>query len=64
MGVAAGRWGWVLVNQGLGSPAEPITPTLVVLSVIPATVLVANLVAALPARAAAATRPAVVLRSE
>jgi hypothetical protein len=63
-GVAAGRWGWVLVNQGLGSPAEPITPALVVLSVIPATVLVANLVAALPARAAATTRPAVVLRSE
>ena len=31
---------------------------------VPATVLVANLVAALPARAAAATRPAVVLRSE
>jgi hypothetical protein len=64
LGVAAGRWGWVLVNQGLGSPAEPITPALVVLVVIPATVLVANLVAALPARAAAATRPAVVLRSE
>jgi hypothetical protein len=37
---------------------------LLVLAVAPATVLVANLVAALPARAAAATRPAVVLRSE
>jgi hypothetical protein len=36
-----------------------------VLAVVPATVLVANLVAARPARAAAAaTRPAVVLRSE
>jgi hypothetical protein len=31
---------------------------------VPATVLVANLVAAVPARAAAATRPAAVLRSE
>jgi ABC-type lipoprotein release transport system permease subunit len=64
LGVAAGRWAWVLVNQGLGSPAGPVTPTLAVLAVVPATILVANLVAALPARAAAATRPAVVLRSE
>jgi hypothetical protein len=65
LGVAAGRWAWVLVNQGLESPAGPVTPTLAVLAVVPATVLVANLVAARPARAAAAaTRPAVVLRSE
>lgn len=64
LGVAAGRWAWVLVNQGLGSPAGPVTPTLAVLALVPATVLAANLVAALPARVAAATRPAVVLRSE
>jgi hypothetical protein len=64
LGVAAGRWAWLLVNQGLGSAAGPVTPTLAVLAVAPATILVANLVAALPARAAAATRPAVVLRSE
>jgi hypothetical protein len=64
LGVAAGRWAWILVNQGLHSLAEPVTPTLAVLAVVPATVLVANLVAALPARAAAATRPAIVLRSE
>jgi len=64
LGVAAGRWAWVLVNRGLGSPAGPVTPALIVLAVVPATILLANLVAALPARAAAATRPAVVLRSE
>jgi MacB-like periplasmic core domain/FtsX-like permease family len=64
LGVAAGRWAWVLVNQGLGSPAGPVTPALAVLVAVPVTVLAANLVAALPARAAAATRPAVVLRSE
>jgi FtsX-like permease family len=64
VGVAAGRWAWVLVNQGLGSPAGPVIPALAVLTVVPATVLVANMVAALPARTAAATRPAVVLRSE
>jgi FtsX-like permease family len=63
LGVAAGRWAWLLVNAGLGSAAGPVTPALVLVAV-PVTVLVANLVAALPARAAAATRPAVVLRSE
>jgi hypothetical protein len=64
LGVAAGRWAWVLVNQGLGSPAGPVTPALQVLLVVPATILVANLVAAIPARVSASTRPAVVLRSE
>jgi hypothetical protein len=64
LGVAAGRWAWVLVNQGLNTLAGPVTPALAVLAVVPATVLAANLVAALPARAAAATRPAVMLRSE
>jgi hypothetical protein len=64
LGVAAGRWAWVLVNNGLHTLAGPVTPTMAVLLVVPATVLAANLVAALPARAAAATRPAVVLRSE
>jgi hypothetical protein len=64
LGVAAGRWAWVLVNQGLGSPAGPVTPALAVLTAVPATLLLANLVAAVPARSAAATRPAVVLRSE
>jgi hypothetical protein len=54
----------VVVNQGLGSPAGPVTPALAVLVAVPVTILAANLVAALPARAAAATRPAVVLRSE
>jgi hypothetical protein len=64
LGVAAGRWAWVLVNQGLHSLAGPVTPILAVLAIVPATVVMANLVAALPARSAAATRPAVVLRSE
>jgi hypothetical protein len=64
LGVVAGRWAWLLVNQGLGSLAGPVVPTIALLVAVPITVLVANLVAALPARSAAATRPAVVLRSE
>ena len=64
LGAAAGRWAWILVNQGLGSLATPLTPAVPLLLTVAATVLMANLVAAVPARSAAATRPAVVLRSE
>ena len=64
LGVASGRWAWLLVNQELGSLAGPVIPATALLVTVPATVLVANLVAAVPARAAAATRPAAVLRSE
>jgi hypothetical protein len=64
LGLVAGRWAWLLVNRDLHSLAGPVTPTIALLVAVPATILVANLVAALPARAAAATRPAVVLRSE
>jgi hypothetical protein len=64
LGVAAGRWAWVLVNRGLGSAAGPVTLIVAMLALVPATILVANVLAALPARAAAATRPARVLRSE
>ena len=63
LGVAAGRWAWVLVNQDLGSLAGARQSPGVLL-LIPGALLVANLVAAVPARTAAATRPAVVLRSE
>jgi len=64
LGVAAGRWSWVLVNQGLHSPAGPVTPPLPMLLAVPAAVLAANLVAAVPASVAARTRPALVLRAE
>jgi hypothetical protein len=64
LGLVAGRWAWLLVNRDLHSLASPVTPTIALLVAVPATMLVANLVAALPARAAAATRAAVVLRSE
>jgi hypothetical protein len=64
LGVAAGRWAWILVNQGVGSLADPLIPAMPLLLAVSVVVLLANLVAAVPARSAAATRPAVVLRSE
>jgi ABC-type lipoprotein release transport system permease subunit len=64
VGIAAGRWTWNLVADELGVVPEPVTPVPLILLVIPAAVLLANLVAAVPARMAARTRPALVLRAE
>jgi ABC-type antimicrobial peptide transport system permease subunit len=62
--VAAGRWAWSLVADGLGIAPEPVTPLLAVALAVPAVVVLANLAAALPARAATRIRPAVALRAE
>jgi len=42
----------------------PVVPVVAVLVLVPAGLAVTNLIAALPGRSAAATRPALVLRSE
>jgi ABC-type lipoprotein release transport system permease subunit len=62
--VIGGRWAWVAVAEALGIPPEPTTPVLAVLLVVPAALLVANLLAWVPARRAARTPAAEVLRSE
>lgn len=64
LGVAGGRWAWRLFAGQLGVGADPATPALAVLLALPAAVLVANLIAAVPALLAGRTRPALVLRSE
>jgi ABC-type antimicrobial peptide transport system permease subunit len=64
IGIGIGRWSWQLVADSLGSPAPPVVPVLVVVLVGPLTLLVAAAVAAAPARSAATTEPAVILRSE
>jgi ABC-type lipoprotein release transport system permease subunit len=64
LGVAAGRWAWSLFASQLGVPAFTIIPMAALLLAIPATLLLANLIAAWPARSAARTRPTIVLRSE
>ncbi len=63
LGVAAGRWAWTLLARGFAIEPVPVISALVLLSV-PAVLLMANLVAAVPGRAAARTQPAVVLRTE
>lgn len=64
LGVAAGRWIWRVVAESLGTAVGPVTPVVAVLLIVPATVLLANAIAAIPARSAARTEPATVLRSE
>jgi len=64
LGVAAGRRLWGLFADQLGVAAGARTPVVAVVVAVPAALLAANLIAAAPARIAARTRPAVVLRSE
>jgi hypothetical protein len=64
VGVAAGRWVWTFFAHGLGVVPQSAVPLFVVLMTIPGALFLANLIAALPARAAAQTHPAIVLRSE
>ncbi len=63
LGLAAGRWAWDLLAQGFAiQPVAVISSGL--LLAVPAVLLLANAVAAIPARTAARTRAAVVLRTE
>jgi hypothetical protein len=64
LGVVAGRWAWTALARQLGVQPEPVTPVALVLLVAPAMLLVAKVVSLVPARFAARTRPALVLRSE
>jgi ABC-type lipoprotein release transport system permease subunit len=64
LGVASGRISWNLLSGGLGTVSRPVSPTLFLVLLVPATILLANAVAALPAVFAARVRPAVALRAE
>ena len=64
LGIAAGRWLWALFADQVGIPPSVAVPLAAALILPPATLLLANLIAALPGRAAAKTQPAVVLRTE
>jgi hypothetical protein len=64
LGVSLGRWAWTLFAEQIGVVPEPVTPLPLILLVVPATVLLANLVAFLPAHNAARTPAALALRAE
>jgi hypothetical protein len=64
LGVAVGRWGWTLFANSIGVLPVPVIDLPPLLLAVPVTLLLANLIAFIPGRLAAATRPAAVFRSE
>jgi ABC-type lipoprotein release transport system permease subunit len=64
LGFVIGRWVWAAIADELEVPSEPTTRALVVLLIVPGVILLANLVAALPAWLARGTQPAAELRAE
>ena len=64
LGVAGGRWAWAWFASSVGVGPGATVPVTAVALAIPVTLLLANLVAAVPGTAAARTRPAVTLRTE
>ena len=64
LGLGIGRFAWNVFAEDLGVVPAPITPIGLTALVLPATILLANLIAALPAQTAARTQPALVLRAE
>jgi FtsX-like permease family len=63
-GVVVGSLVWRLVADGLGVSTTAVIPALALVLTVPCALAAVNLLAFLPARAAARTRPAVALRSE
>lgn len=63
LGLAVGRTIWRLVMDSIGLQIGPSVPTGLLAVVALVTVLAANLIAGLPARSAARTHPAEILRS-
>jgi putative ABC transport system permease protein len=64
LGVAGGGWAWATVARGLGVVDRATIPIAGLAIVGTLALLVANVVAALPARRAARTSPALALRAE
>jgi len=63
-GIAGGRWAWRVFAIQLGVLPEPAVPLTTILIAIPAALVLANLTAAGPGRAAARTQSAAILRTE
>jgi hypothetical protein len=64
LGLAVGRFSWNVFAGDLGVVPEVATPVVLTAAVVPAAILLANLIAVLPGWNAARTRPAIVLRAE
>jgi hypothetical protein len=63
LGLIAGRWAWLLFAGHAAIVPVPVISPLTLLA-FPVVLALANLIAAIPARTAARTQPAIVLRAE
>jgi len=63
-GIAVGEWLWTLFAQKIYAVPEPTAPWLSLLVVVASTLVLVNVVAALPGRIASRTSTAQVLRGE
>jgi hypothetical protein len=64
VGIAIGRVVWIAFASQLGTPPDPVTPSLRLLLTIPAAVVLANIIAVVPAMMAGRMKPAPALRAE
>jgi ABC-type lipoprotein release transport system permease subunit len=64
LGIAAGRWLWIVFARELSAVPDPVIPAASVVLAALAALILANLVAAIPARLAGRTPAAEVLRAE
>jgi putative ABC transport system permease protein len=64
LGIIGGRQAWRAIADRIGVVDHPIMPWTLILLALPLTVIITNLVAALPGRAAARQAPAQALRDE
>ena len=64
VGVAAGRWAWNTVATEIGSESPPVLPLLALAVLVPAVLVVVNLIAGVPARSASRVAPAQAMRAE
>jgi ABC-type lipoprotein release transport system permease subunit len=64
LGIVAGRLTWTGYAESLGVIPVAVVPVATTLLIVPAALVLANLLAIYPGRTAARTRPALVLRSE
>jgi ABC-type lipoprotein release transport system permease subunit len=64
LGFLVGKWTWSIAAGVLGVAQDVSIPAVPLLLIVPATVLVANVVAAVPARAAGRVAPSTALRTE
>jgi ABC-type antimicrobial peptide transport system permease subunit len=63
-GIAGGRWAWRVLAARLGVLPEPAVPLTAIVIAVPGALVVANLIAAVPGRAAARAQTATILRAE